>query len=77
MTNYDKVVEEIARWFQKNTDFACNLEWKDFSDEARDNFRIQAESLLRLRLNNIPLSDLIKKYLELVGNTERINKKGG
>jgi len=40
--------EQIARWLQKNTDFACNLEWDDFDEDAQEGFRDKADQILAI-----------------------------
>jgi len=38
--------EEIARWLQKHTDFAENLEWDGFDEDAQEGFRCEADQIL-------------------------------
>lgn len=46
--NTEEIREKIARWLQKHTDWAENLEWDDFDEEAQEGFRDSADNLLSL-----------------------------
>lgn len=37
--------EDVAHWLQKNTAFACNLEWDELDTDAQENFRSQADQI--------------------------------
>ena len=40
--------EELARWLQKHTHFAGNLEWDQFDEDEQEGFRCEADQLLAL-----------------------------
>ena len=44
---YEAIREAGGRWMQRNTDFACNLEWEDFDEDAQEGFRMRFHNMLK------------------------------
>lgn len=41
----EELRERIAHWLQKHTDYAGNLEWYEFDEDAQEGFRCRADQI--------------------------------
>ena len=71
----ERVREQIARWLQKHTDFAGNLEWDDFDEDAQECFRLKADNFfeaidgLEIRASNqeMPETQIQTRRTDVIG----------